>query len=166
MTTSMTRSASFTITDARQIASKMGADLRNLNTRTGHPRLTDIPDYVEEAAQYLKAGYLESVSFGFKSGDEWKLRLRYQALAGGNLSDGAPGGLPNLEVTAFTFYSYLRTNSAFDALTSEQRRAFKATLPVDRTPADEPSAYEGITSNNATYARNGLGLGRDIYRAS
>jgi hypothetical protein len=166
MTISITRTGTFTITDARQIASKMGADLRNLNTRTGYPRLSDIPAYVEEAAQYVKAGYLESVSFVFKSGDEWKLRLRYQALTGGHLSDGAPGGLPNVDVSGFTFYSYLRTNSAFDALTSEQRRAFTATLPVQRSPADEPSAHGGITSNNASYARNGLGLGRDIYRAS
>lgn len=165
MTTSMTRTSTYTMTDARQIASKMGADLRNLNIRTGYPRLGDIPDFVEEVAQYLRNGYLDNVSFGFKDGVSWILRLRYQALEGGYLSDGAPGGLPNVDVRGYPFYSYLRQNSAYDRLTSAEKQWFKATLPVLRTPADEPTAFGGITSNNASYARNGIGLGRDVYRA-
>jgi len=168
MTTSMTRSATFTITDARQIASKMGADLRNLNIRTGHPRLDQIPDYVEETAQYLKAGYLENVSFGFwdQEADRWILRLRYQALEGGNLSDGAPGGLPNVDVSRYPFYSYLRTNPTFDRLSLTEQAEFTEPLRIQRSPRSEPTAYGGITSNNASYSRNGFGLGRDIYRAS
>jgi len=164
----MTRTGTFTITQARQIASKMGADLRNLNIRTGHPPLADIPDYVEETAQYLKAGYLDSVAFGFwdQSADRWILRLRYQSLAGGYLSDGAPGGLPNVDVSGYPFYSYLRTNTAFGLLSTSEQAAFTAPLAIKRTPGTEPTAYGGITSNTASYARNGFGLGRDIYRAS
>ena len=66
MTYSLTRTSTFTITEARYIASKLGADLRNLNARYGRPRLDWIPDYVEETAQYLKASYLDYVDFGFK----------------------------------------------------------------------------------------------------
>lgn len=168
MTISITRTATFTITDARQIASKMGADLRNLNIRTGHPNLADIPDYVEESAQYLKAGYLENVSFGFwdQDADRWILRLRYQALAGGHLSDGAPGGLPNVDVSGYPFYSYLRTNATFGQLGTTEQAQFTAPLPVQRTPRTEPTAYGGTTSNGASYSCNGFGLRRDIYRAT
>ena len=165
MTVSMTRSSSFTITDARQVASKLGADLRNLNIRHGAPPLADIPGYVEEVAQYLNNGYLSSVSFGFKNGDRWILRLRYQALQGGHLSDGAPGGLPNVDVSGYTFYSYLTQNAAYSALTPSQQEQFKATLPVSRHPAIEPTAHGGISANTTSYSRNGVGLGRDVYRA-
>lgn len=166
MTTSMSRSSSLTITDTRQIASKMGADLRNLNTRTGNPALHRIPDYVEEAAQYLKAGYLDEVMFGFKDGDEWVLRLRYRALSGGYLSDGAPGGLPNVDVSDYPFHSFLKSNLSFALLPDGDRRAFEAGLPIQRSLDEEPKAIGGITGNNASYSRSGVGLGRDVWQRS
>jgi Bacterial HORMA domain family 1 len=161
----MSRTATFSVTDARQIASKLGADLRNLNIRHGAPPLADIPGYVEEVAQYLNNGYLEDVSYGFKDGSRWILRLRYHALEGGHLSDGAPGALPNIDVSGYPFHSYLRWSSAFGALTAAEQQVFKSPLPVTRTPGTEPTAYGGITANSASYSRNGIGLGRDVYRA-
>jgi hypothetical protein len=166
MTTSITRTSTFTITDARYVASKLGADLRNLNARYGEPRLSDIANYVEETAQYLKAGYLERVDFGFKDGDRWILRLRYTAVAGGQLRDEAPGGLPSASAVAgYPFYSYLSQNSAFFALTSTEQEDFKAALPVPRKGAPEPSANGGIHGHSSQYSRNGAGLTRDVYRA-
>ncbi|WP_182378647.1 hypothetical protein [Nocardioides sp. WS12] len=160
----MSRSTTLTITDTRQIASKMGADLRNMNTRTGYPALDQIPLFVEEVAQYLKAGYLKEVKFGFRNGDVWKYYLRYQALAGGHLTDGAPGGLPNMDVSNLTFYSYLITNSTYSSLAQADRDSFERDLPVQRAGAAEPSSYGGITTGGHSYARNGVGLGREIYR--
>ena len=111
MTYSLTRSASFTITDARHVASKVGADLRNLNSVYGAPTLGSIDDYVEEVAQLLKARYLNTVDYGFKSNDGWKLRLRYTATIGGQLRDDTPGRLPyDAPVNGLPFYSYLRSN--------------------------------------------------------
>jgi hypothetical protein len=166
MTYSLTRTATFTITEARYIASKLGADLRNLNARYGWPRQQKIPDFVEETAQYLKAGYLDYVDFGFKNGEEWKLRLRYTAIAGGQLRDDVPGGLPSAyDVAPYQFHSFLRQNDAFDALTAEARAAFKATLPIDRTPGTEPTAHAGSYGSSAQYSRSGHGLDRSLYSA-
>jgi hypothetical protein len=166
MTYSLTRTATFTITEARYIASKLGADLRNLNARYNRPSLIGLPDYVEETAQYLKAGYLDYVDFGFKSGDEWKLRLRYTAVAGGQLRDDVPGGLPSaLDVAPYEFHSFLRQNSTFHGLTTAERTSFKATLPIDRTPGTEPTAYAGSYGNNSQYSRGGHGLDRSLYSA-
>jgi hypothetical protein len=166
MTYSLTRTGSFTITDARYIASKVGADLRNLNSVYGAPALDCIDAYVEEVAQLLKAGYLNTVDYGFKSGGAWKLRLRYTATIGGQLRDDTPGRLPyDASVTGVPFYSYLRYSNAFFALNEAGRQAFKETLPISRTDADEPGLGGGSYGTSATYARNGHGVGRQIWSA-
>ena len=164
MTTSMTRSSTFTYTDAKYVASKLGADLLNLNARYGKPTREAIDAYVEETAQYLRHGYLTSVDFGFKDGDEWVLRLRYEAVAGGQLRDEAPGKLPSAgELAGYPFYSYLISNQAFGSMTHAQQGEFTATLPIQRTGAAEPAANGGSTSGFSQYARNGNGLGRNVY---
>ncbi|MGF0257671.1 hypothetical protein ACQR3V_27160 [Rhodococcus erythropolis] len=166
MTNSTTRTSTFTITDALYVASKLGADLRNLNARYGKPALSTIENYVEETAQYLKAGYLDTVDFGFKDGDRWVVRLRYAAATDGQLRDETPGGLPNsVNVDAYGFYSYLKRNDAFSALTPAEQTAFKENLPIKRTEAPEPSANVGTHGNNSEYSRNGAGLSRDVYCA-
>jgi hypothetical protein len=167
MSYSATRTATFTITDARHIASKVGADLRNLNSVYGKPPLASIDDYVEEVALLLKAGYLKTVDFGFKSADVWKLRLRYTATIGGSLRDDNPGRLPyDAPVAGVPFYSYLSYSPAFEALSYEQRTTYKATLPVQRTGADEPGLGGGTYGTSTSYARNGHGVGRDVFTAS
>jgi len=167
MSHSVTRSASFTITDARHIASKIGADLRNLNTVYGKPPLNSIDDYVEEVALLLRDSYLNTVDFGFKSGDVWKLRLRYTATIGGSLRDDNPGRLPyDAPVSGVPFYSYLTYSSTFNALTYDKQTAYKATLPVQRTGADEPGLGGGAYGISASYARNGNGVGRDVFTAA
>lgn len=166
MTTSHTASSTFSITDAKYVASKLGGDLRNLYARYGRPSPGDIDDYVLETALYLKAGYLDTVDFGFKDGERWVLRLRYTAVAGGQLLDEAPGGLPNASrVTGYPFHSYLRHNSAFDALTIEQQQAFTGTLPVRRTGAAEPTIGSGQYGNSSQFSRNGVGLSRGVFCA-
>lgn len=166
MTISMTRSATFSISDARYVASKVGADLRNLNARYGQPDLNRIPQYVEETALYLKAGYLHTVDFGFKDGDRWVFRIRYRAVSGGQLSDAVPGALPSaLEVAGYPFHSFLEQNSAYGAATQAECDALKETLPFQRVGGVEPSALSGSNGHAAQYSRNGGGLSRDIYVA-
>ena len=114
----------------------------------------------------MKAGYLDTVDFGFKDGDRWILRLRYTAAAGGQLRDETPGGLPRaVDVADYGFYSYLKHSCAFNALTAAERDTFKQSLPIQRTGAAEPSANLGSHGNGSQYSRNGAGLSRDIYCA-
>jgi Bacterial HORMA domain family 1 len=165
MTYSLARTATFTITDARYVASKMGADLRNLNARYGDPDLEVIPLYVEEAAQLLAAGYLNTVDFGYKRGDVWKLRLRYTATAGGHLRDDPPGRLPDpIDVAGLTFYSYLTHSAAFNLLDAAAKKKFEATLPIERVGTPEPRAVGGYATD-LQYSRNGNGMNRNVYKA-
>ena len=166
MTSSMTRSSTFTYTDAKYVASKLGADLLGLNARYGVPSRPDIEAYVEEVALHLQHGYLEKVDFGFQDGERWVLRLSYTAAAGGQLRDETPGGLPSAyNIAGHSFGSYLTRSSAYRALTDTQRAEFERISPVCRTPGIEPTANSGSFSGASQYSRSGNGISRNVYTA-
>lgn len=164
-----TRTASFTITDARYIGAKVGTDLRLLHNLYGRPALADIDDYTEEVALLLRDGHLDTVSYGFKDSttNEWKLRLCYTATTGGQLVDSKPGSLPTAAaVSSYGFYSYLTYSRKYLNLPVSQQATVKAALPIQRVGAEEPSARYGTTASGNGYSRNGVGVVRDVYTAA
>jgi hypothetical protein len=168
MTISTTRNTTFTITEARYVGAKIGADLRLLNTLYGRPALDDIDAYAEETAILLRDGYLRTVDYGFKdhAANTWKLRLRYTATTGGYLTDSHPGSLPTaLAVAGYPFYSYLTRSAEYHLLPAGEQAKVDAALPVTRTGADEPGTGAGSTSSGVGYARNGVGVSRDVFHA-
>jgi hypothetical protein len=171
MTATATRTAAFTITDARYVGAKIGADLRLLNGLYGRPVLARIDDFADEAAVLLRDGYLRTLDYGFRdeTSNAWKLRLRYTATAGGYLVDSRPGSLPtSAAVAGHDFCSYLVYSAKFHDLNAPQQAAVLAALPVRRVTADEPTSRAGLLIGPAGhgYARNGVGVTRDIYLAS
>ena len=168
MTGSYSRSASFTITDARYVGGKIGADLRILYNYFDKPALSSIGDYVEEVALLLLDGYLDTVDYGFRDAgsNAWKLRLRYKATLGGQLTDGRPGSLPDsTEIAGCGFHSYLTYSPAFWALSSSEQGGVKGSLPISRTTGDAPTALAGTSTTGHGYARSGAGVARDVYVA-
>jgi hypothetical protein len=114
MTSTGTRTASFSITEARYVGAKIGVDLRLLNSLYGSPTLSWIDRYTEEAALLLRDGYLDTVSYGFRDAttNEWKLRLRFTATVGGHLLDSRAGSIPpNADIDGYSFFSYLLYSS-------------------------------------------------------
>ena len=63
-TTSTT--ASFTMTHAKYLSSKVAADLKRMQRFYGSPSDAWIADYEAELASLLKHGYLASVTYGYK----------------------------------------------------------------------------------------------------
>ncbi|MGH3783097.1 MAG: hypothetical protein ACRDRO_21360 [Pseudonocardiaceae bacterium] len=168
MTSTRTVSASFTITEARYVGAKIGADLRMINSLYGRPALTDIDDYTEEAALLLRDGYLGTVDYGFmdRSTNAWKLRLRYTATTGGQLLDSRPGNLPaTASVAGYGWSSYLTYSLKFLLLTSAQQATVKDCLPITRVGAAEPTTAAGGAQSGHGYGRNGVGVNRDVYTA-
>jgi hypothetical protein len=167
MTGTGTRTAAFTITHARYVGAKIGADLRLLNGLYGKPILTWVDDFAEEAALLLRDGYLRTVDYGFKDDNgTWKLRLRYTATTGGHLADDRPGRLPTAaSVAGYDFYSYLTYTTKYHALTSAGRTAVRQALPFPRAGADEPATGLGSTVSGHGYASNGSGVSRDVFTA-
>jgi hypothetical protein len=168
MTATATTTATFTITDARYVGAKIGADLRLLNSLYGRPSLAEIADFAEEAALLLRDGYLGTVDYGFAdtATDSWKLRLRYTATTGGYLRDDRPGRLPTAAaVSGYPFMSYLTHSVAFRTLTAARQDAVRRALPVRRVTAAAPATRLGSAQSGHGYGRNGAGVTRDVFIA-
>ncbi len=169
MTSTGTRTASFTITEARYVGAKIGVDLRLLNSLYGSPTLSWIDRYTEEAALLLRDGYLDTVSYGFRDAttNEWKLRLRYTATVGGHLLDSRAGSIPpNADIDGYSFFSYLIYSSKFLNLVAAKRESILADLPVSRVGGEEPTTRYGSTRSGHGYSRNGVGVARDVFTAA
>jgi hypothetical protein len=162
MSTSFTASETFSIVHARHISSRVAADMRLMNRYYGYPAEANIEDYLEEIAQHLAKGYLKSFEIGFKRDGRRLFTLRYEVRADGTLSDTRAGGVPtNIDVTGATHLNYLTRSTTWFALTQVERDAFKAALPVQRTPGDEPVDGQGYwVREDRSYAAAGTGLSR------
>ena len=68
---SSSESQSFTITHAKKIAAKVATDLKRMQRFYNEPSDSRIEEYEEEITQFLKAGYLDKVSYGFKKNGNW-----------------------------------------------------------------------------------------------
>ncbi|PDT80859.1 hypothetical protein [Sinorhizobium sp. BJ1] len=160
-------STSFTLTHAKHMAAKVATDLKRLQRLYGAPSDDKISTYEEEVVQLLKAGYLGTVTYGFKRQGEWiEPTVRYTAheLALG-MGDDDPGRIrPGANVNGATFYSYLTYNPAWDKLSPSERDQFKKGLPLNRGDADEPSVA-GYFSDDRTYSAGGRSLNRASVRS-
>jgi hypothetical protein len=165
---SVSESTSFTVTHARHMAAKVATDLKRMQRLYGSPSDTDIADYETEAIELLKAGYLNTVWYGYRRDEKWvEPTLRYTAkdLAGASANDDDPGRIRlGADITGANFYSYLTRSSAWHNLSSEQRQTFEKGLPFQRGGAPEPSV-NGYLSPDRTYSAGGQALNRDSVRS-
>jgi hypothetical protein len=164
----LSTSNSFTVTHARHMAAKVAADLKRMQRHYDKPSDADIAKYEEELVQLLKAGYLGTVTYGFKRNGDWiEPTLRYTAkdLIDGSGIDDDPGKVrPWADVSGATFYSYLTYSAAWDDLTADERGSFKKSLPITRGDASEPG-INGYVEQDRTYSAGGKSLGRGSVRS-
>ncbi|MBA1159216.1 hypothetical protein [Microvirga mediterraneensis] len=165
---SYTESSTFTITHARHMAAKVATDLKRMQRLYGHPSDREIADYEAEVIELLKAGYLGTVTYGFRRDGNWiEPTLRYTAhdLAGGSANDDDPGKIrPGADVAGAVFYNYLTYSAAWDLLPSEEKDAFKKRMPFYRTGAPEPG-ITGYLTDDRTYSSGGRALNRSSVRS-
>ncbi len=165
---SYTESSTFTVTHARHVAAKVATDLKRVQRFYGSPSNADIANYEAEVTEFLKAGYLGTVTYGFRRDGNWvEPTLRYTArdLAGGSANDDDPGRVrASANVSGATFYSYLTYSAAWDQLTQTQKDAFKKQLPFQRGGAPEPG-ITGYLADDRTYSSGGRALNRASVRS-
>lgn len=170
MTASFTTTTSntFTLTDAKNLASKIATDLKRLQRLYGGITDTRISEFEAESTALVRAGYLGTVTFGFRRSGNWITpTLRYEArdLAGMLATDDDPGKIrPNADISGAEFHSYLTYSAAWDALTFNSQDAFKKTLPFYRTGAAAPGLV-GYFSNDRSYSSGGRALDRSSLRS-
>lgn len=161
-------SQTFTVTHAKHISSKVATDLKRMQRFYKSPNDAVIEAYEAELILLLKAGYLGTVTYGFKRDGKWiEPTLRYTAkdLAGLSCSDDDPGRVrPGGNIEGAIFGSYLIYSSAWDKLSESERNDFQKKLPFQRGGADEPG-ISGYLSPDKTYSSGGRALERSIVKS-
>jgi hypothetical protein len=160
-------STSFTVTHARHMAAKVATDLKRMQRLYGSPSDDNIAKYEAEITEFLKAGYLGAVWYGYRRNGNWiEPTLRYTShdLAGALAEDDDPGRVrPGANVSGAKFYSYLTYGSAWNNTTIAEREAFERRLPFERGGAPEPGV-SGYMMDDRTYSAGGRALNRASLR--
>ncbi len=164
----LTETTTFTLTHAKHMAAKVATDLKRLQRLYGLPSDAYIGKYETEVTELLKAGYLGTLTLGFKRDGRWiEPTLRYTArdLAGTSASDEDPGRIrPGANITGASFYSYLTYSPAWDNLTHAEQESFKERMPFYRNGAPEPG-INGYLAGDRTYSAGGRALDRSSVRS-
>jgi Bacterial HORMA domain family 1 len=160
-------SQSFTITHARHMAAKVATDLKRMQRLYLSPSDDNIAKYEGEIIEFLKAGYLGVVWYGYRRDGNWIVpTLRYMArdLAGLAADDDDPGRVrAGADITGAKFYTYLTYGGAWTTATAAERAAFEKRLPFQRGGAPEPGV-SGYMSDDRTYSAGGRALNRASLR--
>ena len=170
MTTSYTFSdtATFTVTHARHIAAKVATDLKRLQRFYGLPSDQSIEKYEREVIGLLKAGYLGTVTYGFKRNGNYiepTLRYRAQDLSLDFANDDDPGKIrPGADISGANFSSFLTYSSEWWKLSSAEQKKFEESLPFQRSEGQEPG-LNGFLENDKTYSSGGKSLTRASLRS-
>jgi hypothetical protein len=169
MTTSYsyTIAETFTLTDARRLAAKVAADMRQCQ-RFYDKKPTDakIEDYQQELTVLLHGGYVESYEFGFKtSNDRRVVSWSYKVGSSGDLEGGRSGGLfPSADISDAVMFNFLSYNSKWSALSSTERDKIKASYAVQRTDGSPPKDGNGYWDSSRQYASGGVAVTRKEFR--
>lgn len=108
MTFSYTRSTSFTIVHARQLSSKVAADMHLCALFYGEPSEHRIRDYAEELAQMLNEGYVEQYEFGYKRNEKRVVCWRYVVQDGRFLAESRSGKVVSFaDVTGAVYCNFM-----------------------------------------------------------
>lgn len=157
----LSETITFTVTHARHMAAKVATDLKRMQRLYGNPDDMWIASFEAEIVEFLKRGYLGTVTYGFRRDGKWiEPTLRYTALdlAGSSLNDDDPGRVrPGADVTNATFYTYLTYSAEWDDASSADKEAFQKRLPFRRSGAPEPTV-NGYLSEDRTYSAGGRAL--------
>jgi hypothetical protein len=170
MTSSYTisESESFTVTHAWHMAAKVATDLKRMQRLYGAPSDLSITDFEAELIELMKAGYLSTVTYGFRRDGVWivpTLRYTAQDLSGAAGNDDDPGRIrPGADITNASFYSYLTYSASWHRRTAKKRAAFESTLPFQRNGAPEPGV-DGYFSADLVYSAGGRALNRNSVRS-
>lgn len=161
-------SITFTATHARRLASKVSTDLKRMQRFYGEPSDTSIAQYEEELVELLKAGYLGTLTVGYKKNGNWiEPTLRYTARDLGEMqsADDDPGKVrPGADISGATFYNYLTHSAKWNTLTSDEQDAFNKRMPFSRGGAAEPG-ITGYLQSDRTYSSGGRALDRSTVRS-
>jgi len=169
MTYSYTDTATFTVTHARHLASKIATDLKRVQRFYGSPSDATILAYLKEAIELIRAGYMDYVIYGFQRDGNWvepTLSYTSRDLAGMTADDDDPGRVfPGADISGAVFTSFLAHNQTWRSLLEAERAEFERSLPFQRSVGTEPGV-DGYLVQDKTYSSGGRALDRTSVRGN
>lgn len=159
---SYTFSTTFTLTNAKYLASKVATDLKRIQRFYGNPTDNQIADYEAEITELLKEGYLDNITYGYRRNGIWiKPSIKYNSieLSNGNTDDDPGKIVVGADISNATFGSFLNTNRKWDNLSQTEKSNFLKRLPIQRTDGSNPQS-DGYFSNDLTYGSGGKSINR------
>lgn len=161
-----TATESFTLTHAKRLAAKVAADMHQCQRLYGHLTDTQIENYEQELVVLLHGGYVKSYEFGFETRDGRRVVSWFYTVGlSGNLEGGRSGGLfPTADISEAVPFNFLSHNSAWFALSQEERDKIEASLPVRRTEGKPPQDGDGYWDSSRSYASGGVAMTRKEFR--
>lgn len=166
MITTFTTTSTFTRTHAVYLASKVAADLRQMQRFYGQPSDEKIQNYIEEIILLMLDGYLDSVEYGFQRNGNWigGAALSYSARWGSIFADDSPGRvLAMADIAEAAWCSFLTKSQKFNDLSHYEKIRITEALPIQRTDGVQPSA-EGNWHYDKTYSSGGGAIQRRILK--
>lgn len=164
----MTRtvSESWTLTNAKYLASKVTTDMWRCRQNYGLPTEAEINDYGTELALRLRDGFVSQYEFGFKIENERLLSWRY-TVANGDLTatDDRPGKIPSgVDISRAHFFNYLTHSEKWSNLPEDEREKWEAFYPFRRRPSAGPQDGCGSWQRDLQYSSTGVLLTRETFR--
>ena len=159
--------ATFTVTHARHLASKVTADMNVCRRYYGKPAQTVVDEYNEELTELLRFGYIDQYEFGFKKDGRRVLSWRYCVDSSGSLAGDDRAGklLPSADIAGCDYFNTIWRSADWWALTDEERNKFDGTVPVTRSPAATLIDGSGYwTGTEKSYYAGGTGVTRSSFR--
>lgn len=162
MTTSHSHSHTWSRTDARYVAGKVAADLRQMQQEYGDPSDDWIEAYLLELTILLAGRFVDTVSYGYRRDGDWVAALKYTADIHGNLvADDRSGRVPRgANISGASWYSFLSYSDAWSVLSPEERETIRRELPFRRSTGTEPGVASGTWVHDKTYSSVGSGMRR------
>lgn len=166
-TFTLSSTSTFTRTHAAYLASKVAADLLQMQLFYGRPFDNEINQYLEEAIILILKGYLDFVEYGFKRNDNRVVSLKYVVRADGMIQTDDRSGrvVPGVDISGAYWYSFLSKNLAFSLLPWEEQQRVEQSLPIERSSGDPPGNGNGCWTNDKAYSTNGIGVQRSTFRS-
>lgn len=165
MTGTYTTSETFTLTHAKYLASKVAADLLQMQLFYNRPSTEQINQYIDELTTLLIHGYLDSVDYGFKKDNKWLVQISYSVKNGNISTDDRSGSIyTTADVSGAAWSSYLRKSSKYNIQPQTEKQRVEALLPFTREGQPESGFQPGRWISDKNYYNGGISLERKVFQ--
>jgi hypothetical protein len=161
---STTTTSTFTITNARYLASKIAADLRQFKAFYGEPTDETIEKLYEELVEMLAGGYVATYEAGFRKDGKRVVSQRYVVSSGVAADERAGGMYARADVSGASWFTFMTYSSEWDALTPTAQQAVRDAVPIKRSSGSAPTDGDGYWEAGRSYESGGTSTARSGFR--